>query len=177
MNPAAGFKFGVRVARYEIVQDLAISPKEAWDFFTNPYRLVEITPGWLNFHVIEGCTAGQLYEGQLIRYRVKPLLGIPIHWVTEIRRLREPNFFLYEQRFGPFRMWHYEHHFLPIEGGMRMIDRMQWVLPGGWLGALLFGGWIKRRVKNAFEARFAILTGHFGTPLVQQSPADPVEGA
>lgn len=43
------------------------------------------------------------YEGQIIEYTVRPLAGIPIYWMTEITHVRDLDYFVDEQRIGPYR--------------------------------------------------------------------------
>ncbi|MCB0340173.1 MAG: hypothetical protein KDD53_11245, partial [Bdellovibrionales bacterium] len=64
----------------------------------------------------------EIYNGLIIRYKVRPVLSIPLNWLTEISHVNEPHFFVDEQRYGPYRMWHHQHHFKEVPGGVIIED-------------------------------------------------------
>ena len=97
-------------------QTLPIPLREAWDFFSDPGNLPRITPPWLGFEVTSE-PPPRMYPGMVLTYRVRPLLGIPVSWMTEITQVSEPEYFIDEQRFGPYRLWHHEHRFEEAPGG------------------------------------------------------------
>ncbi len=100
-----------------------------WTFFSNPKNLAQITPPELDF-VVKSTLPDEIYEGMMIEYRVKPLFGIPLPWLTEISKVRAPHYFVDEQRVGPYAVWHHEHEFHETpEGIVRMVDRVHYVLP------------------------------------------------
>ena len=107
-----------------------------WDFFSSPANLKRITPSYMGFDVKTEVPA-QMYEGLIIAYTVKPLLGIPVEWVTEITHVKDKSFFVDEQRKGPYTMWHHEHHFKAVEGGVEMTDIVSYIIPLGFLGKLV----------------------------------------
>jgi ligand-binding SRPBCC domain-containing protein len=123
-----------------------------WSFFVNPSNLSVITPPDMNFEQISEKT-GQIYAGQLIRYRVVPLLGIPVKWMTEITHMDEGRFFVDEQRMGPFSFWHHQHHFEAVAGGVKMTDIIHYKNPLGWLGVLANGMLVRKRLEKIFEYR------------------------
>ena len=94
-----------------------------------------------------------MFAGQLIEYRIQFLPLFRSYWLTEITHVREPNFFADEQRLGPYRFWHHQHHFNEIEGGTEMIDRVTYQLPFGVLGDLVHMVWIKNRLEGIFDYR------------------------
>jgi len=105
------------------VQQLPISIEKAWDFFGSPNNLTKITPAYMDFQVkSEPDFLKKMYAGQIITYTVKPLLGIPLFWMTEITHVQPGEFFVDEQRTGPYSMWHHQHHFKPIPGGVEMTE-------------------------------------------------------
>ena len=103
----------------KVVQDLKTNLNEAWAFFSNPKNLSKITPKEMGFNITSE-TPEFMFEGQIISYKVSPILGIKLNWVTEITHVKDNLFFVDEQRFGPYTMWHHEHHFEEIEGMIRM---------------------------------------------------------
>jgi ligand-binding SRPBCC domain-containing protein len=101
---------------------MPVSLEQAWDFFSNPNNLLTITPPFLNLKITNKVYGDEIYAGQIITYKVKPLLGIPLFWLTEIRHVERLKMFVDEQRKGPYKLWHHQHHFKAIEGGVEMKD-------------------------------------------------------
>lgn len=142
-------------------QQLPISLEEAWDFFSNPKNLKEITPDHMGFH-IRGGADHHIYPGQIIEYTVKPLLGIPMYWMTEITQVKEREYFIDEQRVGPYAMWHHQHFFREIEGGIEMDDMVHYRLPLGPLGDIAHAIFVKRELQKIFSYRVEVLEKKFG---------------
>ena len=118
------------------VQKLPVSVEDAWDFFSNPKNLSRITPQNLGFRITSKIEEREIYAGQIITYTIKPLLGIPIFWMTEISHVERHKLFVDEQRKGPYALWRHQHHFKPIDGGTEMTDIVHYSLPFGLLGNL-----------------------------------------
>ena len=145
----------------ERTQDLPIPVEKAWDFFSSPKNLQVITPSYLGFQ-IKTQLPEKMYEGLFIGYTVKPLLGIPLEWVTEITHIKENVFFVDEQRIGPYSIWHHEHHFEAIEGGVRMLDRVSYKIPLGFLGKLAHPILVEPKLKEIFNYRWNKVEELFG---------------
>ena len=94
-----------------------------------------------------------MYAGQIIQYKVTPLLGIKLTWVTEITIVKEGSYFIDEQRFGPYALWHHKHFFEPTENGVKMTDLVHYAIPFGLLGRLMNTLVIKNKLKEIFEYR------------------------
>jgi ligand-binding SRPBCC domain-containing protein len=142
-------------------QILPISLETAWKFFSNPVNLSKITPPWLNFEV-KTKLPEKMYAGMIITYFVRPLLNIPQTWVTEITHINEPNYFVDEQRFGPYKMWHHEHIFRPYEdGGVVMEDIVSYVVPFGYLGQFINTIVISKKINEIFNYRKQVLEKTF----------------
>ena len=75
---------------------------------TIPKNLKQITPDYMGFKIVSGLSE-KIYAGQIIQYIVTPILGIPTKWVTEITHVKDGNYFVDEQRFGPYDLWHHKH--------------------------------------------------------------------
>lgn len=140
---------------------LPISLEEAWAFFSVPDNLDAITPEDMGFEILTR-NEGRTYAGQIIRYRVRPLLGLPLSWVTEITHCKDLSYFVDEQRFGPYAMWHHQHHFKAVDGGVEMDDILDYKLKGGWLGKLLTGWLVHGKVQGIFDHRTKVLIDKFG---------------
>jgi ligand-binding SRPBCC domain-containing protein len=152
------------------IQKLPISLDEAWAFFSSPKNLAVITPEELNL-VPTSELPEAMYPGIFVEYSVKPLLGIPVKWVTEITHIRERSYFIDEQRLGPYRIWHHQHHFKEIEGGVEMLDIVDYRLPLGLLGIFMHEVLVKNKVKGIFEFRRQRLEALFGKWQVPQTVA------
>ncbi len=124
-----------------------------WEFFSNPSNLKVITPDYMGFNVKTEAPS-EMYEGLIIGYSVSPLLNIPMEWVTEITHVKDKSFFVDEQRIGPYKLWHHEHHFKEIDGGVEMIDIVSYKPPFGVLGKIVQPFLIKPKLEQIFAYRF-----------------------
>jgi ligand-binding SRPBCC domain-containing protein len=142
-------------------QVLPISPERAWEFFSSPANLDEITPDDLGFRITSP-PCERMFEGQIITYRVKIAAGIWRQWVTEIKCVDEGRSFIDEQRFGPYKFWHHRHQFEPIEGGVRMRDTVHYAPPFGLLGDVAHALFVRRKLEWIFRFRKQTLEKRFG---------------
>ena len=146
------FKSHSGIYTLEVQQFLTISLAEAWNFFSSPGNLSKITPEHMGFSITSG-TPGKMYPGQIITYKVAPFPGLKTNWVSEITHVTDQSFFVDEQRFGPYRMWHHEHHFEVQNGGVLMTDRVSYKLPFGIFGHIAHALFVRRQLKQIFEFR------------------------
>lgn len=124
-----------------------------WAFFSDPHNLAQITPPDLGFEVL-GPLPPAIHPGLMIRYRVRPLLGLPMRWLTEITHVENGRYFVDEQRLGPYRLWHHEHTFEALDPRRtRVHDRVHYALPGGWLGNLVHPFLVRPRLEQIFAFR------------------------
>lgn len=135
---------------------------EVWDFFSSPKNLQKITPPGMGFQILTGET-GSMYPGQIISYKVKPVAAIPVLWVTEITHVADGQFFVDEQRIGPYRMWHHEHHFKEVDEGVEMTDIVSYALPLGILGKLAHAVFVGKKVSSIFSYRSKVIHKYFQT--------------
>jgi ligand-binding SRPBCC domain-containing protein len=149
------------VFRMETVQQIPISLDEAWDFFSSPSNLKVITPDYMGFEIIFGADR-KMFPGQIIEYKVSPLLSVKTNWVTEISHVVDKEYFVDEQRFGPYSLWHHKHFFKEIEGGVEMIDIVDYKLPFGVLGRLIHPFLVKPKLTEIFNYRRKKLIELFG---------------
>jgi ligand-binding SRPBCC domain-containing protein len=143
------------------IQNLPISLNEAWDFLSNPKNLKTITPEYMSF-IIESGAEKPMYPGQIIQYIVTPVLGIKTKWVTEITHMQENKYFVDEQRFGPYALWHHKHFIREIPGGVEMEDIIDYKVPFGILGQLVHPFIVKPKLDEIFEYRRMKLIELFG---------------
>lgn len=151
-----------RVYQLQSIQRLPVPLEKAWDFFSNPKNLLTITPPFLNLKVTNELYGERMYPGQVITYKVKPLLGIPLFWMTEITHVVEGQLFVDEQRTGPYKIWHHQHHFRPIEGGVEMTDLVHYALPFGPLGTLAHPLVVRQQLHRIFAFRYEKVVSLFG---------------
>lgn len=156
------------------VQQLPVTIDQAWDFFSSPANLQLITPPEMDFRVISLHHGTKIYPGQIIEYKVKPLLGIPVYWMTEITHVQEGRLFVDEQRFGPYSLWHHQHHFRSIDGGVEMTDIVHYKLPLAFLGQLAHRLLVRKKLDSIFQYRYQKveeLLGAWKTPHQSAIPA------
>ena len=151
-----------KVYSLKTVQKLPISLNEAWDFFSNPANLAEITPEGMGFKTISKHHGDVMYAGQVIEYKVSPVLGIPLYWMTEITHVDDKKYFVDEQRFGPYSLWHHQHHFKEIDGGVEMTDIVHYKLPLWFLGDIANTLFVKKQLTGIFDYRFKKVEELFG---------------
>jgi ligand-binding SRPBCC domain-containing protein len=145
------------------VQRLPIDLDTAWDFFSSPANLKEITPSHLGFKVTSDPDfLGKMYPGQVITYIVKPVLGIPLAWMTEITHVSDKSFFVDEQRMGPYTLWHHQHHFKAVPGGVEMTDLVHYRVPLGILGDIANWLFVRGQLEHIFSYRWKVLEDRFG---------------
>lgn len=145
------------------IQSIPISLTEAWDFFSSPLNLGKITPKEMNFVVTSDFAEDtKMYEGMLITYTITPLFGIKMNWMTEITHIGDGEYFVDEQRFGPFAMWHHEHHFKEIKGGVLMTDILTYAMPLGPAGRFANTVLVGNKVKKIFDFREKAIVELFG---------------
>ncbi len=144
-------------------QFLPVSRATAWQFFSSPRNLATITPPDLGFQILPPFNDEPMFTGQLISYKVRPLLGIPVKWTTEIGDVSEPAYFTDKQLKGPYTKWEHLHTFEEADGGVLMRDRVEYALPFGMLGKLGHSLFIRKRLEQIFDFRVQVLTDIFGS--------------
>jgi ligand-binding SRPBCC domain-containing protein len=151
----------IREIRESIV--LPMTLQTAWDFFADPANLNEVTPPEMRFQT-QGGDPGPVHEGQLLWHRVK--LGPLVYrtWVTRIEVVREREYFIDDQPFGPFKLWHHRHSFRPIgDNEVEVTDTVRYALPFWPLGELAHGLLVAPKLKAMFDYRRSALERMFGT--------------
>jgi ligand-binding SRPBCC domain-containing protein len=151
----------MKICELNQTQILPIKLSEAWEFFSNPVNLNQITPAWLKFKLLTP-EVEKMYSGQILKYKITTLFRIPQTWITEIKSVSENKMFIDEQRFGPYKFWHHKHIFKEIENGVEMTDLVHYVLPFGVLGRLVHKFYVRGRLQNIFQYRYNYLETQFG---------------
>lgn len=142
-------------------QKLPITLEQAWEFLSKPENLKTITPDYMGFIILSGADR-PMYQGQIIQYIVTPVMGIKTKWVTEITHMVENKYFVDEQRFGPYALWHHKHFIKEIDGGVEMEDIIDYKVPFGILGQLVQPLLVKPKLEEIFSYRKEKLEALFG---------------
>lgn len=135
-------------------QQIPIDLEQAWDFFSSPMNLARITPKEMAFTVTSALQPEEkMYPGMIITYKVSPVAGIKLNWMTEITQVEHHKYFIDEQRFGPYKFWHHQHHFKSIAGGVEMTDILTYGLPMGFLGNIANSIFVANKLQQIFNYR------------------------
>ena len=152
----------MKLYRLRATQQLPITPEDAWNFLSNPENLQKITPGHMGFQILSGAER-PMYPGQIIQYKVSPVPGITTRWVSEITHVEPGSYFVDEQRFGPYSLWHHKHFIKKVDGGVLMEDIVDYKLPLGFLGRLAHPIFVRKQLTGIFRHREKALTDMFGS--------------
>ncbi|HVM87758.1 MAG TPA: SRPBCC family protein [Puia sp.] len=144
------------------IQKIPATTSQVWGFFSNPANLKNITPAELGFNIISKYHGDKMYTGQIIEYKLKPLFSIPVYWMTEITYVDEKKFFIDEQRYGPYSMWHHQHHFKEIENGVEMTDIVHYKIPFWFIGDIANKLFVHSKLQEIFDFRFQKTEQYFG---------------
>lgn len=144
-----------------IVQHLQASMNEVWDFISSPHNLKVITPPAMSFKIKSKEPIEKMYSGQIIYYELKPMAGFAMDWVTEITHVKEKEYFVDEQRFGPYSFWHHQHFIKPSVEGVEMTDIVHYKIPFGIFGDMANTLFVKKKLTEIFEYRFKKLNELF----------------
>lgn len=151
------------MAVYKLVRTQVINASidDVWSFFSNPDNLAIITPPYMKFTVTSEPYKGSIYPGQIISYKVSPLLGVPLTWVTEITHVQQGRMFVDEQRYGPYKLWRHQHTFEEKDGKVLMTDVVLYRLPFRILGQCAHWLFVKRQLERIFKFRKKIVAQTF----------------
>ena len=140
------------VCQLKISQKIPAPLEQVWDFIASPKNLKIITPPSMGFDITSNNGNDKMYEGMIIRYKISPVFGIKTTWVTEITHIKPFQYFVDEQRVGPYNLWHHEHFVDKVEGGTLMTDIVTYQPPLGFLGAMANAMFIKRKLDEILRS-------------------------
>ena len=143
-------------------QKIPASVDEVWEFISSPSNLKRITPPYMGFDIITENLPARMYPGMIIGYKVKPAFGLKMNWLTEITQVSEKEFFIDEQRIGPYKIWHHQHRIKALDKGVLMTDLVTYVPPLAFLGAIANRIMIKNKLNEIFDYRNKMLIEIFG---------------
>ncbi len=142
-------------------QLLPVDIETAWTFFSSAKNLSRITPPEMDFKILPGAVDGEIFEGMLIDYTVKPLFGIKVHWQTKIMQVNKPVQFMDRQLKGPYKKWEHTHTFTQQNGGTNMHDEVRYALPFGILGEVMHSLIVRKKIEQIFAYRKKIMNEIF----------------
>jgi len=111
----------------------------------------------MQFEILTDLKDTKMYPGQIIEYQVRPVMNIKMHWVTEITHVKQNEYFVDEQRKGPYKFWHHQHFLKETKEGVEMYDLIHYELPLGLIGKLGNSLFVKKQLETVFNYRYAIL--------------------
>ena len=147
--------------QFEQTQLIESDISSVWDFISSPFNLALITPDYLGFEVTSKTKSSKMYPGMILTYKVSPLWGIKLNWMTEITQVKENDYFVDEQRVGPYKLWHHQHKIQQVEGGVLMTDIVTYQPPFWILGAFFNSLIIEKKLKEIFEYRTTAIENYF----------------
>lgn len=154
--------------RYELRNAFIVAADvdRVWTFFSTAENLPRITPPEMHFHID---TPGpiKLQRDAIIDYTIR-ISGLPVHWKTRIINWEPPRRFIDLQEKGPYRLWHHEHMFEPIDGGVICRDHVIYEMPLGALGWIAHEAMVRRQLLHIFNYRRRIIAQDLG-------PVTPIE--
>ncbi|MDQ6814322.1 MAG: SRPBCC family protein [Bacteroidota bacterium] len=151
-----------KVYSLKAVQIIPVTLQQAWEFFSTPANLKDITPAHMGFVITSEHHGQEMYPGQVIEYTVKPVAGIPVYWMTEITHVAAGKYFVDEQRFGPYSLWHHQHHFKEVQGGVEMTDIVHYKIPYWFFGDIANSLFVGSQLKQIFDFRYKAVEKKFG---------------
>ena len=137
--------------RLSASQFVARPIEEVFAFFSRPENLGRITPASMGFEFLTDDR--DMRDGLEIRYRIRPLLGIPLTWTTKITGYEPPNRFQDTQLSGPYRRWEHTHTFEAVPGGTLVHDDIEYAVPLGLLGDLANRLVVRSELERIFRHR------------------------
>lgn len=149
------------VHRLTATQVVSAPIGDVWAFFVDPANLAAVTPPWLRLR-FTSTPPERVYAGLVVTCEVRPFLGLPLAWATEITHVVEGKRFIDDQRVGPYRLWHHQHELREVAGGTEIRDTVHYVLPLGAIGDVIAKVLVGPRLAAIFEFRRGVLREGFG---------------
>jgi ligand-binding SRPBCC domain-containing protein len=127
------------------------SIQDVFPFFANAENLNKVTPPWLKFEILAPLPI-EMKVGTKVDYRLR-LHGVPIRWRSDITEWDPPHKFTDIQIKGPYRFWKHEHFFTAESNRTKMIDRVEYAIPGWILARIVHSLFVKRDLEKIFDYR------------------------
>jgi len=126
--------------------------EKVWAFFSDPENLNELTPSNMGFEITTPRPLAKMFQGQIIEYKVRPILNIPLYWKTEIIDVDPGSSFIDNQVKGPYSLWHHTHTFKAKDTKFTLMgDTVRYALPMGFVGRIAHSLYVKKRLAEIFD--------------------------
>jgi uncharacterized protein (TIGR01777 family) len=141
---------------------LPVSASEAFAWHERPGALDRLIPPWESVQVAE--RGNGVRDGSVVKLIARVgLLKLP--WIADHHDYDPGRSFRDTQRSGPFAAWEHLHQFESDDAGRgTLLDHIEYRLPGGTLGSLFGGRFIRRKIERMFDYRhnttYADLAAH-----------------
>ena len=139
------------VTSYEKQLHLPVSAKEAFDWHERSGALDRLIPPWESVSVLkrgDGIREGSVVE---LAQRLGPLR---LKWIAKHHGYEPGQEFRDTQISGPFAAWEHLHQFQANGNGNGVLtDHIEYQVPGGFIGRLLGGQFINKKVRTMFTHR------------------------
>jgi len=145
--------------RLETTTELAVTPAEAFAFFSTPENLGLLTPRALGMRIV--ARSGAPAAGATIDYTLR-LGPVPLGWRTLFEHWQAPERFVDVQARGPYRGWWHEHRFEARGEATSMRDRVLYRPPLGLLGRLAHRLLLADQLGDIFAHRALAIRLRFG---------------
>ena len=125
LDPKSG-----RKPRIQTFERSTVVPKDlsaVFSFFSDPANLQALTPPALGFHMLTPSPV-QMRRGTVLEYTLN-VRGVPLRWKTLIERFEPQARFVDLQLRGPYLLWRHRHGFEPVDGGIAVLDCIEYALP------------------------------------------------
>lgn len=146
-----------KLYRFKREEEIYATKEEIWKFISSPKNLQEITPEDMRFEILNNSADGEMYPGMVISYHISIFGFIKYSWVTEITHVVDKQYFVDEQRFGPFSFWHHKHFIMEREDHLYMVDIVDYKIPFGFIGDLANVMFVKKKLNQIFDFRSTML--------------------
>lgn len=127
---------------------------DVFDWHTRPGVFERLVPPWEDVRVV--LPPASIADGTqaILSVRIGPFRR---EWVAEHRDVIPGVQFRDIQLRGPFARWEHAHRVEPDgPSACHLEDRIEYALPGGWLGRLFGGGFAREQLERMFRFRHAV---------------------
>jgi ligand-binding SRPBCC domain-containing protein len=128
-----------------------VPPITLFTLHEEPGALERLIPPWEKVELVSSDRSLQVGSRVVMKMKSGP---IPMRWVAQHVTYDPPHEFADIQLSGPFALWNHRHLFLDDgEGGTILRDEIDYEIPFGWIGRLLAGPWVERKLQKMFDYR------------------------
>jgi ligand-binding SRPBCC domain-containing protein len=151
------------IERFVRRSPIAASAEDLYRWHESPGALARLTPPW---EPVEVLGPAGIREGQEVTLRVRagPLGLLRIRWVSRLFDVVPGRQFKDVQVRGPFARWQHTHRMKPAGPHASFLeDEVEYALPFGWLGHLVAGALVRRRLERMFAYRHRVTIDAFAS--------------